>query len=125
MEENDLPYPASPSCSSPGEETDAALPGDALTAFVRGDSWRLWEGWVLKAWGLQQKRKASFISKNGSEEMAVSESGERKGIQGESLEFRVKPEQLQSTKGTLYAKLSSTALQMHEFPRGMCLLGNC
>lgn len=125
MEEDDLPYPASPSCSSPGEETDAALPGDALTAFIRGDSWRPWEGWVLKAWGLQQKRQASFISKNGSEEVAVSESGERKGMQGESLEFRVKPQQLQSTKGTLNAKLSSAALQMHEFPRGMCLLGNC
>lgn len=73
-----------------------------------------------KATELQQKRLAHFISKDGTEEMAVSEAGERKGMQGKSQEFRTN-----HAEGTVSAEPSSAALHMHEFPRGMCLLGAC
>ena len=73
-----------------------------------------------KATKLQQKRLAHFISKDGTEEMTVSEAGERKGTQGKSQEFRS-----HHAEGTASAEPSSAALHMHEFLGGMCLLGVC
>lgn len=68
---------------------------------------------------LQQKRLAHFISKGGQRRW-LSEAGERKGMRGESLEFRA-----DHAEGTVSAEPSSAALHMHELPRGMCLLGAC
>lgn len=63
---------------------------------------------------------AHFISKDEMEEMAVSEAGKRKGMRGKNQEIRS-----YHAEGTASSKPSSSALHMHEFPRGMCLLGAC